>query len=94
VARVTCNRIKTPTWVRISLSVDPEVWRKFKAKAEEKGEKNMSDLVESMMVCYTYDSCKECPSYQDLPDEEKAKVRGKVGVGKWDVAESEEGEGG
>ena len=91
-ARVTCNRIKTPTWVRISLSVDPEVWRKFKAKAEEKGEKNISSLVESLMVCYTYDTCEECPSYQELPQEEKAKVRGKIGVGKWIT--SEEGESG
>jgi len=88
-ARITCNRIKTPTWVRIGLSVDPEVWRKFKAKAEEEGEKNISALVQSLMVCYTYDTCEECPSYQELPEQEKAEVTGKVGVGKWITNEGE-----
>ena len=93
-ATMSCNRIRTPTWVRISLSVDPEVWRKFRTKAEEKGEKNISSLVESLMVCYTYDTCEECPSYQELPAEEKTSVEGKVGVGKWIVDDSEEGESG
>ena len=85
-----CKRIKAPTWVRISLSIDPEVWRKFKAKAEEIGEKNMSSLVESLMVCYTYDTCEECPAYQELPEEEKAQIKGKAGiVGKWEMREEE-----
>ena len=91
-ARVSCKRIKTPTWVRISLSVDPDVWRRFKAKAKENGEKNLSALVESLMVCYTYDNCEQCPSYQELPAEEKAKVKGKVGVGKWETNEDSEGQ--
>jgi hypothetical protein len=90
VATKTCKQIRAPIWVRISLSIDPEVWRKFKAKAEEMGEKNMSSLVESLMVCYTYETCEECPSYQDLPEEEKAKVKGKAGiVGKWEMREEE-----
>jgi len=32
------------------------------------------------------DSCEGCPAYENLPEEEKAKITGKVGVGKVDCS--------
>ena len=51
------------------------------------GETSLSAFTESLYECVLRDSCEGCPVYENLPEEEKAKITGKVGVGKWIVAE-------
>ena len=57
----------------------------------ELGETSLSSFTESLYECVLRDDCGDCPTYEDLPEEEKAKITGKVGVGKWITNEECEG---
>jgi len=59
----------------------------------EIGETSLSSFTEGLYECVLRDSCDGCLAYDSLSDEEKDKITGKVGVGKWTTAESEESSG-
>jgi len=50
---------------------------------EKEGETNLSAIIEGFIDCGIRDTCEGCPAYEELPEEEKAKIKGKAGVGKW-----------
>ena len=67
----------------ISLTLDPHIVVALKKEMEELGERNFSNFVEGIFECYLRDSCEGCPAYEELSDEEKGSITGKVGAGKW-----------
>ena len=79
--------------VQINLTIDPDVLNKIRDLMGELGETSLSNFTEGLYECVLRDSCNGCPSYEELPDDQKAKVTGKVGVGKWITAETEEDSG-
>ena len=76
---------------QINLTIDPDVLARVRDLMGELGETSLSSFTESLYECVLRDDCGDCPAYEDLPEEEKAKITGKVGVGKWIT--NEEGEG-
>ena len=68
-----------------TLTIDPEVLVKVKEFMRSIGEDNLSAFTEGLYLCVMRDTCEGCPAYDELPEEEKAKVTGKgAGVGKWE----------
>ncbi len=86
--------IKRPKRHRTSLSItiDRHVLDALKQWMKREGETNLSAVIEGFVECGVRDDCEGCPAYENLPKEEKSKVTGKVGVGKWET--DEEGESG
>ena len=81
---INCER-KPPKRHRITLSitVDPHILESLKKWMAREGETNLSSVIEGFVDCGIRDSCEGCPSYEELPDDEKKTVGEKAGVGKW-----------
>jgi len=67
----------------VSLTLDPHIVAFLKGEMERLGERNFSNFVEGIFECFLRDSCEGCPTYEALPNEEKDKITGKIGAGKW-----------
>ena len=78
--------------VQINLTIAPDALVKVRDLMAELGETSLSNFTEGLYECVVRDDCGGCPAFENLPDDEKAKVNGKVGVGKWIT--NEEGESG
>lgn len=78
--------------VQINLTIDPDVLAKVRDLMSELSETSLSSFTEGLYECVLRDDCRDCPAYENLPDEEKEKITGKIGVGKWTT--NEEGESG
>lgn len=74
----------------ISLTLDPHVVASLKDEMRRLDEKNFSNFVEGIFECFLRESCEGCPTYEELTDEEKVKITGKVGAGKWITEERED----
>ena len=68
----------------MSITIDPHVLDALKRWMEKEGETNLSAVIESFIECGVRDTCQGCPDYEELPDEEKAKITGKAGINKWE----------
>ena len=85
-AIVNCNRKRGKRHrTSLSITIDPHVLDNLKQWMKKEGETNLSSVIEGFIDCGIRDSCDGCPYYTDVPEEEKAKVDDKVGVGKWAV---------
>lgn len=71
----------------LSITIDPHVLDALKRWMKKEGETNLSAVIEGFIDCGIRDTCDGCPNYEELPDEEKAAVTGKVGVDKWEGRE-------
>lgn len=82
----TICRYKRPRRHRlqVNLTIDPHVLERVKQFMGEIGETSLSNFVEGLFECVLRDTCEGCPGYEELPDDEKAKIVGKFGVGKWE----------
>ena len=78
--------------VQINLTIDPDVLGSVRALMSELGETSLSNFTEGLYECVLRDDCEGCPAYDSLPDEDKDKIKGKVGVGKWVTDEDEDRE--
>ncbi len=76
--------------VQVNMTIDPDVLVKIKDLMVELGETSLSSFTEGLYECVLRDDCEGCPAYENLPEEEKTKVTGKVGVGKWESDEKGE----
>jgi len=76
--------------VQINLTIDPDVLNRIRDLMGELGETSLSNFTEGLYECVLRDTCEGCSAYESLSEEEKAEITGKVGVGKWTMAESEE----
>jgi len=74
---------------QINLTIDPDVLSKVRRLMSELGETSLSSFTEGLYECVLRDDCMGCPAYEELPNEEKGKITGKVGVGKWITNEEE-----
>ncbi len=81
--------VARPRRVTVAINLNEEVVRKLKGEMHRLGEDNFSRFVEGIFECFLRDTCEGCPAYENLPSEEKHKITGKVGAGKW-VTEEEE----
>ena len=77
--------------VQVNMTIDPDVLVRIKDLMAELGETSLSNFTEGLYECVLRTNCEGCPAYENLPEEEKTKVTGKVGVGKWETDEEEEG---
>jgi len=68
---------------QINLTIDPNLLRKVRDFMKQLGEPSLSNFTEGLFECVLRDDCAGCPAYDELPEEEKAKIRRAVGVGKW-----------
>ena len=50
---------------------------------KREGDTNLSSVIEGFIDCGIRDTCDGCPHYGEMPEEEKAQFKDKVGVGKW-----------
>lgn len=73
--------------VQINLTIDPDVLRKVRALMSQLGENSLSSFTEGLYECVLLDTCDGCPAYEELPDDEKRKIKGKIGVGKQIIEE-------
>lgn len=67
---------------QINLTIDPDLLRKVRELMKQLGEPSLSNFTEGLYDCVLRDECEGCPAYDELPQKEKAKIKGKVGVGK------------
>ena len=67
----------------LSITIDPHILDSLKQWMKREGETNLSSGIEGFIDCGIRDTCDECPHYEEMPEEEKAQLKGKVGVGKW-----------
>ena len=68
--------------VQVNLTIDPAILLRIRELMGEQGETSLSSFTEGLYDCILRDDCEGCPAYGELPEEEKAKITGKVGVGK------------
>ncbi len=68
---------------QVNLTIDPSLLQRVRELMKDIGETSLSNFTEGLYDCVLRDTCEGCPSYEELPAEEKAKIKGKVGVGKW-----------
>ena len=57
---------------RVQISIPTNIINLFDQKMKEREEKNRSQLIEFLMVCWIYsydDRCKECPFYEGENEE-------------------------
>jgi len=92
-ATIACTVRKRPKRHRtvVSLTLDPHILASLKNEMVRLGETNFSNFVEGIFECFLRESCDGCPAYEELPEDEKTKVTGKVGAGKWTTNEDSEG---
>lgn len=82
-ATAVCMLAKTrKRRVQINLTIDPDVLHKVRDLMSELGETSLSSFTEGLYDCVLRDDCEGCPAYEGLPEEDKVKIKGKVGVGK------------
>ena len=77
--------VARPRRTTVAVNLNEEVLKKLKDEMQRLGEDNFSRFVEGIFECFLRETCKGCPAYEDLPDKEKAKITGKIGVGKWET---------
>ena len=65
----------------LTLNIDPDVIKQVKEYLHSIAEDNLSAFTEKLYLCIMRDGCEGCPSYENLPEEVKVKITGKVGVG-------------
>jgi hypothetical protein len=75
------QREKKKTRTLLTLNIDPDVIKQVKEFMRSIDEDNLSAFNERLYLCIMRDSCKGCSSYENLPDDVKVKITGKVGVG-------------
>ena len=81
---INCDRKRVKRHrTTLSITIDRHVLDAFKRWMEKEGETNLSALIEGFIDCGIRDTCEGCPAYDELAEEEKAKIKGKAGVGKW-----------
>ena len=81
---ISCHRkITRKHRQTLSITVDSKVLDSLKEWMKREKETNISAAVEGFIDCGTRDTCEGCEYYEELSSEEKAKVKGKAGVGKW-----------
>ncbi len=68
--------------VQINLTIDPDVLHKVRDLMNELGETSLSSFTEGLYDCVLRDDCEGCSAYEGLPEAEKVRIKGKVGVGK------------
>ena len=73
--------------VQINLTSDPDVLHKVRDLMNELGETSLSNFTEGLYECVLRDDCEGCLAYEELPDDEKRKIKGKIGVGKQIIEE-------
>jgi hypothetical protein len=66
----------------VNITLDPHIIEKAKEFMAKIGETSFSSFVEGLIDCVVRESCEGCPSFEELPEAEKVKIKGKVGVGK------------
>ncbi len=76
--------------VQVNMTIAPDILLRIRDLMTELGETSLSSFTEGLYECVLRDDCEGCPAYESLPKEEKAKVTGKVGVGKWEIDEEAE----
>ena len=72
---------------QINLTIDPDVLRRVRDLMSELGETSLSNFTEGLYECVLRDDCEGCLAYEELPDDEKRKIKGKIGVGKQIIEE-------
>ncbi len=82
-ATIVCNR-KRPRRHRlqVNITLDPHIIEKARVYMAKIGETSMSSFIEGLIDCAVRDTCDGCPNYEEMPEEEQAKVTGKRGAGK------------
>lgn len=73
--------------VQINLTIDPDVLHKVRDLMNELGETSLSNFTEGLYECVLRDTCDGCSAYEELPDDEKRRIKGKIGVGKQIIEE-------
>ena len=68
---------------QVNLTIDPDLLNRIRKLMYEMGENSLSNFTEGLYDCVLRDDCEGCPAYESLPDDEKSKIKGKLGVGKW-----------
>jgi hypothetical protein len=68
---------------QVNLTIDPDLLNRIRKLMYEMGENSLSNFTEGLYDCVLRDDCEGCPAYENLTDDEKSKIKGKVGVGKW-----------
>ena len=81
---IVCSKRQRPRRHRqqVNITLDPHIIEKARDFMAEIGETSFSNFVEGLIDCAARETCEGCPSYEELPDEKKAAITGKVGVGK------------
>ena len=83
-----CIRARTRKHrVPVNLTIDPDLLDRVRKLMNKMGEASLSRFTEGLYDCILRDDCKGCPAYEELPEEEKSKITGKVGVGKQIIQE-------
>ena len=82
---IKCERDRVKRYRRtLSITIDPDVLKALQQWMAKRGECNLSAVIEGFIDCGVRDTCEGCPAYEELPQNEKKKISGKVGVGKWE----------
>jgi hypothetical protein len=68
--------------VQVNLTIDPTLLRRIRELMVKHEEPSLSSFTEGLYDCVLRDDCEGCPAYEELPEEEKVIITGKVGVGK------------
>ncbi len=71
----------------LSITIDHHVLSSLKKWMVKEGEQNTSAVIEGFIDCGIRDTCDGCPNYDDLPQDEKDGISGKLKVGKWEQIE-------
>ena len=74
----------------VSFTLDPHIVASLKKEMVRLEETNFSSFVDGIFDCFLRETCEGCPAYEELSDEEKDKITGKVGAGKWITNEETE----
>ena len=81
---INCDRKRVKRHrTTLSITIDPHVLDALKQWMKKEGETNLSAVIEGFIDCGIRDTCEGCPAYEELPEAEKAKIKGKAGVEKW-----------
>jgi len=82
---IKCERDRVKRYRRtLSITIDPDVLKALQQWMAKRGARNLSAVIEGFIDCGVRDTCEGCPAYEELPQNEKKKISGKVGVGKWE----------
>ena len=80
---VNCERERTKrNRTTLSITVDRHVLDALKQWMGDRGERNLSAVIEGFIDCGIRDTCEGCPDYEKLPQDEKDGISGKLSVGK------------